>query len=151
MEAVEGSAVGDQRRALLGFEHLLHRAVPLDRMRGRGRPVPAAVFEPAVEVGQRLEAQDRLEEASAGGANLVLDLPLLPARTGIAGGRLDEMVRAHLQETAVEGALTADEDRRHGRPHVVVDAAPAGAAKEAEGLLVSVEDHLLRLARIGAY
>jgi hypothetical protein len=60
------------------------------------------------------------------------------------------VVRAQLQEAAVEGALPAHEDRGHGRAHVVVDATPAGAAEEAEGVLVGVEDHFLGLARVGA-
>ena len=76
--------------------------------------------------------------------------PFSQAARGRAGRRLDQVVRAQLQEAAVEGALLAHEDRVHGRAHVVVDAAPAGAAEEAEGVLVGVEDHLLGLARVGA-
>ena len=37
----------------------------------RGCPVQAALFEPAVKFDQRLEAWNRLEETTAGGADLV--------------------------------------------------------------------------------
>ena len=46
--------------------------------------------------------------------------------------------------------LLADEDRLHRGLHVVVDAAGAGALEKAEGAVVRVEHHLLRLTRIGA-
>ncbi|GJE04694.1 hypothetical protein GMJLKIPL_6660 [Methylobacterium isbiliense] len=150
VEAVEPAPVGDQGRPLLRLEHLLHGAVLLHRVSGRARPGPATLLQPVIEVVEALEAGDRLEEAVAGGAHLVLDLPLLPARTRIAGGGLDEVVRAQLQEAAVEGAGASHEDGGDGRAHVVVDAAPAGTAEEAEGALVAVEDHLLGLARVGA-
>jgi hypothetical protein len=60
-------------------------------------------------------------------------------------------VSAHLLEAAVVGAVLADEDRVHGRLHVVVDPARAGAPEEGERLVVGVEDHLPRLARIGPH
>src|SRR3712207_1062402 len=122
----------------------LHDALPISG------PGQAALLQPGVQLGQALEAGHGREEAPARGAHLVLDLPLLPGGVGRAGRRLDEVVRAQLQEAAVEAALPAGEDRVHGRAHVVVDAAPAGAAEEAEGVLVRVEDHLLGLARVGA-
>ena len=71
-----------------------------------------------------------------------------PRRRGAAGGGLDQVVRAELLEAAAEAGLPAREDRGHGRAHVVVDAAPAGAAGEAEGGLVGGEVHLLGLARV---
>ncbi len=81
--------------------------------------------------------------------DLVLDLPLLPARSRRAGDRLDEVMPGHLQEAPIVGPLLADEDRLHRGLHVVVDAARAGAPEEGEGPVVSVEHHLLALARIG--
>ena len=57
-------------------------------------------------------------------------------------------MRAHLLEAAVEPPLLTSEDRVHRRLHVVVDAAPTGAAKKAEAPVVGVEHHLLGLARI---
>jgi len=80
-------------------------------MRRGACPEPALLLQPVIEVGQRLEAQDRLEEAVARCAHLVLDLPLLPSRAGVAGGGLNEVMRAELQEAAVEGALASHEDR----------------------------------------
>jgi hypothetical protein len=47
--------------------------------------------------------------------------------------------------------ILADKHRLHRRLHVVVDAARAGAPEERKRPVVGVEDHLLRLARIGAH
>ena len=58
---------------------------------------------------------------------------------------------AHLQEAAIVGPLAADEDRLHRGLHVVVDAARAGAFEKGERPVMSVEHHLLRLARIGPH
>ena len=55
---------------------------------------------------------------------------------------------AHLQEPAIVETLLADEDGRYRRLHVVVDAALACALEQGECPVVSVEHHLLRLARI---
>ncbi len=56
---------------------------------------------------------------------------------------------AHLLEPPIVGVVAADEDRVHRGLHVIVDAPRAGPAEEGEGLVMGVEDHLLRLARIG--
>ena len=117
----------------------------------RLRPGQAFVEEPGVQFVVALEPQPRREEALADQADLVFDLALLPARRRRAGDRLDEMMRAHLEEAAIVLAILADEDRLHRRLHVVVDAAPAGALEERERPFVGVEHHLLRLARIGAH
>jgi hypothetical protein len=60
-------------------------------------------------------------------------------------------VAAHLQKPAIVRPLAADEDRVHGGFHVVVNPAPAGAAKKGKRAVVRVEHHLLRLARVGAH
>ena len=111
----------------------------------------APIEQPGVQLVVALDPQPRREEALAHQADLVLDLPLLPARGRRAGDRLDQVVAAHLQKAAVVGALLADEDRLHRGLHVVVDAARAGALEEGEGPVVGVEHHLLALARIGPH
>src|SRR5215212_10534920 len=58
---------------------------------------------------------------------------------------------AHLQKATVIGALAPDEDCLHGSAHIVVDAALARALEESERPVMGIEDHLLALARIGAY
>jgi hypothetical protein len=58
---------------------------------------------------------------------------------------------AHLQEPAIVETLLADEDGRYRRLHVVVDAALACALEQGECPVVSVEHHLLRLARISPH
>ena len=111
----------------------------------------AFVEQPSVQFVKILEPQPRREEPLAHEPNLVLDLPLLPARSRGASDRVDQVMAAHLQETAIVDALLADEDRLHRRLHVVVDAALAGALEQGECPVVGVEHHLLRLAGIGPH
>src|SRR5207253_6654772 len=59
--------------------------------------------------------QARREQPLADVADLVLDLPLLPARRRRAGGRLDQVMPAHPQEAAVELAVLRSEERRVGK------------------------------------
>jgi len=149
IEAVERAAIRYEARPLL-LEDLPDCALRRLRMPVRPGPGNASILEPGVELLVALHLHPRREEALPDGAHLVLDLALLPARRRRAGDRVDEIMAAHLQEAAVVGALPADEDRIHRGPHVVVDAACAGPAEEGERPVVRVEDHLLRLPRIGA-
>ena len=150
MEAVEAAAIRDQLRPFL-FEDLPDRPLGPLRVGVRFRPGQTFIEEPGVQLVIALEPQPRREEAFAHEADLVLDLALLPARRRRAGDRLDQVMRAHLEEAAIVLAVLADEDRLHRRLHVVVDAACAGALEERERALVGVEHHLLRLARVGAH
>src|SRR5580698_10976060 len=92
----------------------------------------ALVEQPGVQFVKVLEAQPRREEALANQSNLVLDLPLLPARCRRAGDRIDQVMTAHLQEAAIVEAVPADEDGLYRRLHVVVDAATAGSLEQRE-------------------
>jgi hypothetical protein len=58
---------------------------------------------------------------------------------------------AHLLKAAVVDPLTADQDRLDRRLHIIVDPACAGAFEESEGAVMRVQNHLQRLARIGAH
>ena len=127
-----GAAIGHQERAL-GLEHLedhflLHVRVSLRLGMGH-----AFVGQPRIEVLEARERRARREEPaahhaegmSATWADLVFDLPLLPAgrrRTGpkslsaspqvfvgFADGRLDQVVAHELLEAPVEGPLLAHE------------------------------------------
>ena len=150
MEAVKASGVGNQVRslALEDLPHCLLRQLRMAMDLGVG---DALVQQPGVHLRVALEPQSRGEEALADHPDLVLDLTLLPPRRRRAGGRIDQIVAAHLQEAAVIAALLADEDRLHRRLHVVVNAAPARAPEERERALVGVEYHLLGLARVGVH
>lgn len=92
-----------------------------------------------------------MKKRSRASPDLVLDLPLFPTGGRRARHRLDEIMTAHLQETAVELAILANKHRLHRRLHVVVDAARAGSLEKGKRPIVGVEHHLLRLARIGAH
>src|SRR4051812_49514736 len=99
MEAIEAPGVGHEPEAL-GLEHGPDRLV-----RDLGVAVSlgigdALVEQPGVELVVALEPEARREEALAHQPDLVLDLTLLPAGRRRAGGRLDQIVGAHLQEAA---------------------------------------------------
>ena len=149
-EAVERPAQLHQARPFL-LEHLPDRPVLELRVLSPLGVGDALIFQPRVQLGQALHPRLGPEQPVAQIADLVLDLPLLPARRRRAGHRLDQVVRAHLQEAAIVLARLADEDRLHRRLHVVVDAAPADPAVELERLVVGVEDQFLGLAEVGAH
>jgi hypothetical protein len=150
MEPVEPTGIWHEV-GTLGLEHLPDRLVPLLGMTMCACISNALVEQPGVQFVVGLHAQSRREEPFPHQSNLVLDLPLLPARRGRTGNRVNEIMTAHLQEAPIVGALAADEDRLHRGLHVVVYAARAGALEEGERPVVGVEHHLLRLARICPY
>ena len=84
MEAVEGTAIADQLAALL-LEHVPDRALRLVDMAVCLGPGDAPVEQPGVHLLVAPEAQPRRQEALAHQPNLVLNLPLLPARRRAAG------------------------------------------------------------------
>jgi hypothetical protein len=86
----------------------------------------------------------------AGVLDVLLDLPLLPARRRIAELRFEQEVTDHRREARVHPSLLPAPDPVYGRSHVVVDAAPGNAAQDAEGVIMGVEQHLVRLLQIGA-
>ena len=124
MEPVEAAAIGNELGPLL-LEHLPDRLVGPLGMAVRLGPGDAFVHEPGVQLVVALEPQPRREEALTHEPDLVLDLALLPARRWRASDRLDEMMRAHLQEAAIVLAILADEDRLHRRFHVMGWTSPA--------------------------
>src|SRR5690606_28713105 len=118
VETVEAPGIGDQAGAFF-LEDVPDCALALLGVPVRPGPGDALVGQPAVQILQRLEAEPRREEALAHQTDLVLDLPLLPARRRRAGLRLDKVMAAHLQEATVVAAIPADEDRVHRRLHVM--------------------------------
>ena len=131
VESVEAAATGNELRTLV-LERLPDRPPALLGVSVRLGPDDALVDEPGVQLAVALDLEPRREEALPHEADLVLDLAFLPARSRRAGNRLNEVVRAHLEEAAIVLAVLADEDRLHRRLHVVVNAAPAGARKNAK-------------------
>ena len=149
MEAVERPKHRLQRGPFEG-EGLSDRHILLLWMRLHRGPAQALCFQPSVQLLKAGEAQPGLKEATPDRLDLVLDLPLLPARRRRTGGRLDHVVIGHDQEPAVEDALLADKHRRHRGLHVVVDPAQRHPAKKGEAARMRVEHHLLRLAWISS-
>ena len=85
----------------LRLEHLPDRLVLELGMAMRLGVGDRLVEQPGVQLLVALHPEPRREEALAHEADLVLDLPLLPARGRRAGDRIDQVVAAHLQEAAV--------------------------------------------------
>jgi len=148
VEAPERSLRRHQRRALLLED--LEDGAPLElRVPGRSGPGEHPLAQDGVQLVIVGHPQPRREELLPGRLHLALDLPLFPAGRRRARRRLDQVMRAHALEPAVEAPLLANQDRVDRRRHVVVDPPRAGPAEEHEGLVVRIEHHLLRLARIG--
>src|SRR3546814_16025037 len=114
MEAVEAAGIGHQARPLR-LEGLPDRLLPQLGMAMRLGVSDALVHQPGVQLVVALHPEPRREAALPDQADLVLDLPLLPARGWRDGNRLDQVMPAHLQETAVLGSLPAGADRSHTR------------------------------------
>src|ERR1700716_3383726 len=150
VESVEPAGIGNEPRTL-GLEHFPDRPVRELRMAMCLGVCNAFIKQPGVQLIIVFEPQPRGEEALTDQPDLVLDLSLLPAGCRSAGDRIDEVMAAHLQEPSIVETLLADEDGRHRRLHVVVDAALAGALEQSECPVVGVEHHLLRLARISSH
>src|ERR1700732_1374637 len=129
VESIEPAGIGNELRPLR-LEHLPDRLLGQLRMGMRLGVGDAFIEQPGVQLVKILEPQTRCEEPLTDEPDLVLDLPLLPARCRRAGNRIDEVVAAHLQEAAIVEALLADEDWLPRRLHVVVDAAPASALEQ---------------------
>lgn len=110
----------------------------------------AFIEEPSIQFLQAFDPEPRREEALANEADLVLNLSFLPAGCLRAGNRLNEIVAAHLQETAVILPFFADKHGLDRCLHVVVDATRASATEEVEGPVVRVEHHLPALSHIGS-
>lgn len=110
---------------------------------------PCSGSQPFVQRIQRGKARDGLPEPVTRILDVLLDLPLLPTRCRIAELGFEEIVAGHRQEAGVDIALLPAADPVDGGLHVVIDAAAGNAAKDAEGVIVGVEQHLVRLQEVG--
>ena len=126
--ALEPGGKRHQHGALGFLEHLPAGLVALLGVRDRLGNLDTAALEQLVQFGQILAAQPRGEHVLAHMADLILDLPLLPAGARRARHRLDQVVAGHLQELAVVLARLAAEDQLDRGLEVVVDPALAAAA-----------------------
>jgi len=149
MESIEPAGIGNELWPFR-LEHLPDCLLGQFWMAVRLGVGDAFIEQPGVQLIIVFEPQPRREEAFPDQPNLVLDLPLLPAGCRRAGDRIDEVMAAHLLESAIVQAILADEDRLNRGLHVVVDAASTGALEQSERPVLRVEHHLLRLARVGA-
>src|ERR1700761_441349 len=137
MESVEPAGIGNEFWPF-GFEHFPNRLFGQFRMPVRLGVGDAFVQQPRVQLVEGFEPQPWREEAFPDQPDLVLDLALLPTRGWCAGDRIHQVMAAHLQEAAIVKTSFADEDRLHGRLHIVVDAAAAGALEQRERPVVGV-------------
>ena len=97
---IEAAGIGNELRPFR-FEHFPDRLLGQLRMAVRLGVGDAFIGEPVVQLVEALEPQPRREEALSDQPDLILDLPLLPARGRRAGHRIDQVMAAHLQEAAI--------------------------------------------------
>jgi hypothetical protein len=88
MEPVEPSGIGNQAWPLR-LEGLPDRPVALLWMAMRLGVGDGLIHQPGIQLVIALHSEPRREEAFAHQPNLILDLPLLPARRRGAGDRID--------------------------------------------------------------
>jgi len=79
---------------------------------------------------------------------VLLDLSLLPAGCRIAELGFEEIVAGHRLEADIDVAILAAANLVDRGLHVVVDAAARNTTEHAESMIVSVEQHLVRLQEI---
>ena len=72
-----------------------------------------------------------------------------PSRGRIAEVSIEKVVAGHRGKACIDLALLADANLVNSRSHIVVDAAARHAAKHPERMMMRVEQHLVRLQRIG--
>jgi hypothetical protein len=142
METIEAAAIGNELGPLLLLEDLpesLLRAFGMGMRLGVG---DALVHEPGVQLVEGLEPQSRGEETLADEPDLVLHLALLPARGRRASDGIDEIVRAHLLETAIVLPVLADENRLHRRfPEAIAQQSPQYRRRHAHRPLKNAKAH----------
>ena len=82
-------------------------------------------------------------------SDVLLDLPLLPARRRIAEIGFEQEVADHGREPRVDLALLTAADLVDRGSHIIEDAAPRHAAQDTKSVVMGVEQHLMGLLRIG--
>jgi hypothetical protein len=111
----------------------------------------AARLKPVVQRCQIGEGGLRDPEPVTSVLDILLDLPLLPARGWIAELGIEQIVAGHGREACIDLPRLAGAHAVHGVLHIVVNAAPRHAAQHPEGMLMRIEQHLMGLQRIGAH
>ena len=104
VESIEPASIRNELGPL-HLEHLPHGLLGKLWVAMRLGVGDAFIEQPGVQLVVVLEPQPRREEALTDKPNLVLDLSLLPARRRRAGDRIDEVMAAHLQESAIVETL----------------------------------------------
>ena len=109
----------------------------------------ATLLQPCIQRGKVREVWHALQHLVAGIPNVLLDLPLLPSRGGIAELRLVDIVVRHGQKAEVYLPLLATANPINRRLHVVIDPTSGDAAKNPERVPMGIEQHLVGLQGIG--
>jgi len=146
-EAVEGRRRRHQGGAL--FCPDIGNRARQRAMRDLAPEFDAAPFEPGVQGRQIGKVRHWLPEPVARVLDVLLDLPLLPARRRITELRLEDIVAGHGEEAEVDLPLLAPADAIDRCLHVVVDAPPGHAAEHTEAVPMRIEQHLVGLQQIG--
>ena len=80
--------------------------------------------------------------------NVLLNLSLLPTRGGITELSIEEVMADHGTKFGIDLTHFTGLDPINGGLHVVVDASPGDSAPSHKGMVVGIEQHLVRLKEI---
>src|SRR3546814_557769 len=83
--------------------------------------------------------------------DVLLDLTLFPACCRVTELGLEQIMTDHGEEAGVDGSGLAAPDLVHGGAHIVVNPPARHAAQHAERMIMSVEQHLMGLKKIGPH
>src|SRR3546814_2546583 len=81
--------------------------------------------------------------------DVLLDLTLFPACCRVTELGLEQIMTDHGEEAGVAGSSLAATDLVHGGAHIVVNLKARHAAQPAERMIMSVDQHLMGLMKIG--
>ena len=115
-----------------------------------GHRLYTALFQPSVQRCKIGEARAWAATTGAERPDVLLDLAFLPSRCRIAELWFKHIVVRHCQKAHVDLSFLTATDTVNCGAHIVVDAAPRNAAKDAEPVPVGIEQHLMRLQQIGS-
>jgi len=119
-------------------------------MRGLPPRLKAALFQPGVQCGEVRKVRHPLEHLVTGIPDILLDLPLLPARCRIAELRLIDIVVRHGEEAHVDLPLLAAADAINRCAHIVVNPPRRHTTEDPERVAVGIEQHLMRLQGVSS-
>src|SRR6185437_4339821 len=140
---IEGPSHGHQSLDLMSPD--VGDGARLTAMLGLCPKLLAALLQPKVQAVEIPKRRYGLPEPMAHVLHVLLDLSPLPIGRWITELRLEQVMSSHRLKTEIDAALFAAANPVHRSTHVVVDPASRHATEHPEGVMMRVEQHLMRL------